>query len=76
MECDGKEDSIVVSRVNVAGVVTSQVQIGGRAPYRFRTIDGLPALNEAVDIDRDGVRDVVLALIDESTVLPILVRHS
>ena len=39
-----------------------------------RTLDGLPTLVEAVDIDQDGVRDLVLALIDESTVLPTLVR--
>ncbi len=74
IECDGILDSVVVDRVIVGGVATTQLRVGDRAPYLFRTLDGVPSLVEAVDIDRDGVRDLLLALIDESTVLPILVR--
>lgn len=74
LECDGIVDSITVSRVNVVGVAVAQLRVGDRAPYLFRNLDGVPTLVEAVDIDGDGVRDLLLALIDESTVLPLLVR--
>jgi hypothetical protein len=74
LNCDGAADSISISRVESAGVLVSQVTVGARAPYLFRALDGLPHLLEAVDIDGDGTRDLVLALIDESTVLPLLLR--
>lgn len=74
MDCDGVVDSISLARVDLDGVLLSQATIGRRTPYRFRALDGLPTLSEAVDLDGDGMRDLLLALVDESTVLPLLLR--
>lgn len=74
MDCDGVVDSVSLTRVDLDGVLVSQVTIGGRAPYRFLALDGLPTLSEAVDMDGDGMRDLLLVLVDESTVLPLLLR--
>lgn len=74
MDCDGVVDSVSLARVDLDGVLVSQATIGGRTPYRFRELDGLPTLSEAIDMDGDGMRDLLLVLVDESTVLPLLLR--
>lgn len=73
-DCQGVPDSVTLDRVLIDGVSYARLSVSHRPAFVFRALDGLPVPVEAVDLDGDGYRDLVLALVDESVVLPLVLR--
>ena len=78
LDCDGSPERLVLAWASRSGVSYPMVSVSGSTISGELQLeqDGLPQFVEFGDITGDGVRDVLMATADESTVFPSLVLVS
>jgi hypothetical protein len=76
LDCDGALDTVRIQRFDSVGVVFWRLTATtrGRQVYVTSPWEGQPELVGAVDLDADGVLDLLAVVADESSIIPWLVR--
>jgi len=75
LDCDGQPENIQVTWSEQNEQKLPQIVIAGahRSLQTRLMLDGLPQLVAFGDLNGDGLRDALLAIVDESTIYPIVV---